>query len=180
MRGTMHSQDRRQSGFSMLEMLMAAFILAIGILGLSTLQVMSLRASRGSRSLSTAVQVAEAMLDQVEMEGRLSSLNVTGTPSSAPPPLPGSLQYINQAGPVIRTFTIKGRTPDGGAPDPVDQNPFFTATVLRSAAAIANTVGGQAIHDFTVTVTFGETVQAGSTSSVIQRNVVLSRRVLHG
>ena len=49
-----------QAGFSMIEMLMTAFVLAIGLLGLCMLQAMSLRASRGSRSLETAVQVALA------------------------------------------------------------------------------------------------------------------------
>lgn len=172
------SRPGRQSGFSMIEMLMAAFILAIGILGLSMLQVMSMRASRGSRSLSTAVQVAEQMLDQVESEGRLSWLNIIDTIQGSPAPLP-PLQYVNQAGPVVRTFTIKGRTPDVAATDPADNLPFFTATLTRSAAAVA-TGPAQSIHDFSVNVTFADTVQAGNSATVIQRNVVLRRRIVHG
>jgi type IV pilus modification protein PilV len=168
-----------QAGFSMVEMLMAAFILAIGILGLSMLQVMSLRASRGSRSLTTAVQVAEAMLDQVEMEGRVSWLNVTDTQMAAAP-APPPFQYVNQAGAVVRTFTVKGRTPDATATDPADLQPFFTATLNRSQAAVATSASGQVIHDFTVNVTFADTVQANGTPTLIQRSVVLTRRILHG
>lgn len=169
-----------QRGFSMIEMLMAAFILAIGILGLSMLQAMSLRASRGSRSLATSVQVAEAMMDQVEAEGRLGYRNVAGTDLLAPPPMPATLQYINQAGPVVRTFTIKGRAPNPTATDPLDVNPFFTATLVRSAAAIGATAGGLSLHDYTVTVSFADTVSTSGAPTVIQRNVVLSRRIIHG
>jgi prepilin-type N-terminal cleavage/methylation domain-containing protein len=174
----MAARVRRQAGFSMVEMLMAAFILAIGILGLSMLQVMSMRASRGSRSLTTAVQVAELMLDQVESEGRLSWLNVIDTEQSVPTPLP-ALQYVNQAGPVIRTFTIKGRIPDASSTDPADVMPFFTATLTRSAAPVA-TGATQSVHDFSVNVSFADTVEAGSSATIVQRNVVLRRRIVHG
>ncbi len=166
----------RQAGFSMVEMLMAAFILAIGILGLTMLQTMSMRASRGSRSLSTAVQVAEAMLDQVEMEGRLTWLNATTTIFAAPP-APPPLVYFNPMRPVVRTFTINGRPPDPAATDPADINPFFTAT-LGAPVFVSSGVNGQSVHDFTVTVTFNDTVQAGSTA-VVQRSVVLTRRIVH-
>jgi type IV pilus modification protein PilV len=172
-------KNSRQAGFSMLELLMAAFILAIGVLGLSMLQLMSMRSSRGSRSLNTAVQVAEQVLDQVELEGRVSYLNATDTEYATPPPLP-AMNYISQAAPVVQTFTIKGRAPNPAATDLVDSQPFFTATMARSAAAVATSPNGQAIHDYTVTVVFNDTVQAGASATVVQRNVVLTRRILHG
>jgi prepilin-type N-terminal cleavage/methylation domain-containing protein len=40
-----------QAGFSMVEMLMAALILAIGILGVTMMQLMAIRATRGSKNL---------------------------------------------------------------------------------------------------------------------------------
>ncbi len=174
----------RQAGFSMVELLMAAFILAVGILGLSMLQVMSLRASRGSRSLSTAVEVGERLLDQVEMEGRLTWLNVTATQytGSGITPVP-NLQYVNQVGTVTVPggFTIKGRTPDPASTDPLDHpaTPYFTATVQRSANAVATGVDGLQVHDFTVQVTFIDTVQAGSTTATVPRTVTLTRRIVH-
>ena len=64
--------DLRQAGFSMVEMLMAAVILAIGILGLAMLQTYTFAAQRGNGSLGNAVQVAQQVLDQAEMVGRNS------------------------------------------------------------------------------------------------------------
>ena len=57
-----------QGGFSMVEMLMTAFVMAIGILGLAMLQAMSLKASRGTRSMTTAIQVGEGVMDRIEQE----------------------------------------------------------------------------------------------------------------
>ena len=178
----MRAQDRspssrRQAGFSMLELLMAAFILAVGILGLSMLQLMSMRSSRGSRSVNTAVQVAEQVLDMIESEGRVSYLNTSDTEWDPPPALP-PMQYVNQAAPVVRTYTIRGRAPNPSATDPADVLPFFTATITRSAAVATGAT--QSIHDFTVQVTFDDTVQAGATATTVQREVVLRRRIVHG
>jgi len=41
----------------MVEMLMAAFILAVGILGLTILQTMAIRSNTGSGAMTTAVKV---------------------------------------------------------------------------------------------------------------------------
>lgn len=163
-----------QSGFSMIEMLMAAFILAVGILGLTMLQVMSLRAARGSRSLTAAVQVADRVMDQVEMEGRLTWLNVTDTQYTVPTPLTG-LTYIGVDS-VTQTFTIKGLEPNPSAALPEDQVPFFTVTTVRSAP-VAGAATGQ-MRDYTVQVNFVDTVDA--TNTAVTRSVTLTRRILHG
>lgn len=172
----------RSAGFSMVELLIAAFILAVGILGLSMLQLLSMQANRGSRSMSTAVQVADQMLDQVEMEGRLSWLNVTASQYTSPPALP-PLQFINAADPVVQTYTVRGKRPDVSATDIADVQPYFTATLVRAEPAVATTAaagGGQAVHDFTVTVEFQESMQVNGTATPVKRTVVLSRRVIHG
>jgi len=75
---------KAQQGFTMVEMLMTAFILAVGIMGLSLLQVMSLKGARGGKSLSTAVQVGDAVMDRIEQEGRLTWLNVTANQYKVP------------------------------------------------------------------------------------------------
>jgi len=61
-----------QAGFSMLEMLVTTFILSIGLLGLTALQVLSIRSSGGSRNRGTAAYVAQSVLDVIASEGQLS------------------------------------------------------------------------------------------------------------
>jgi prepilin-type N-terminal cleavage/methylation domain-containing protein len=171
------NRRRGQAGFSMIEMLMTAFIMAIGILGLTMLQVMSLKASRGGRSLSTAVLVGEHVMDQVEMEGRLSWLNATGkyTGTSNAVDLP-NLKYISlvDGGTRPDSFNSKGGPPLGN-PDPADNATYFNVVTGRAGSVVAT---NGALSDFTVTVTF--TDQLTQAGAQIQRNVTLTRRILHG
>lgn len=168
----------RQEGFSMIEMLMTAFILAVGILGLTMLQTMSLKASRGSRSLTSAILVAERVMDQAEMEGRLSWLNITDTNSAAPSlaDMP-NLKYIviPDAGSLVETFNPKGGPVNSASADPMESTPFFTVTTTRVAATAA--VTGR-ISDVSVQVQFVDNVDR--TNTPIQRTVSLTRRIVHG
>ncbi len=167
---------RSQQGFSMVELLLTAFILAVGIMGLSMLQILSLKASRGGRSLSTAVLVADKVMDQVEMEGRLTWLNITASQYSTPAIL--TTKYVNSAAAVVDTFTIKGKPLDAVATDPVDNTAFFTVTTQRVNAAVGAAVTG-AMHDYNVTVTFSDATDA-TTNLPVTRTVRLTRRILHG
>ncbi|MEI7614167.1 MAG: prepilin-type N-terminal cleavage/methylation domain-containing protein [Betaproteobacteria bacterium] len=170
------SPIRNQRGFSMVEMLMTAFILAVGIMGLTLLQVMALKGARGGSSLSTAIQVAEDVLDRVELEGRLTWLNISATQLTTAGAL-NNLQYVNKTAldaPLV--FTIKGRAPDADAQDAVDSTAFYSVTMTRSNDT-AVSVG--MVSDFTVTVSFSDVVNPTNNQPII-RNVRLSRRVLHG
>ena len=60
-------------GFSMVELLMAMFIFAIGLLGLMSLQAATLRQSGTSRLRGTASFVAHTVLDRILAEGLESS-----------------------------------------------------------------------------------------------------------
>jgi prepilin-type N-terminal cleavage/methylation domain-containing protein len=168
-----------QAGFSMIEMLMTAFVLAIGLLGLCMLQAMSLRASRGSRSLETAVQVAQGVLDQVEMEGRLSWNNLTDTNAASTPANLPNLIYIpiGVGGSLTQTFNLQGNTPITTSTDPTVSNPFFTAVTTHVDDVGSGGGSGQA-SDYSVTVTFADTVTAAQAPQ--QRQVTLNRRIFHG
>ena len=167
-----------QSGFSLIEMLMTAFILAIGILGLSMLQVMSLKASRGSRSLTTAVGVGEKVMDQVEMEGRLSWLNITDSQYSSPTAVP--TQYVTlaastpPAGGLKQYFNINGATTTGAA----DPTTYYTVTTFRLPTAVGGGATGN-MDDFVVQVVFADIVNP-NTNTPITRTATLTRRILHG
>ena len=168
-----------QAGFSMIEMLMTAFVLAIGLLGLCLLQTMSLRGGRGSRSLTTAVRVASAMLDQVEMEGRLSWLNING-------PIKGQtnanlgLQYIT-LGPGKSSpdtyYNVQGNLTDTTSADPTVNSNMYDA-VVTYVGDVGNAAGTGQISNFSVTVAFTDAV--GASNQKITRQVVLTRRITHG
>jgi hypothetical protein len=158
----------------MVEMLMAAFILSIGILGISMLQIMSMKSSRGGQSLSTATHIAEQVMDQIELEGRLTLLNITSSNYSAPPAITG-LQFVGVAAPPNRQYNIQGQAPEPSATDPKLRDPFFTVNVVQNAVA----AGAQgAAQDAVVTVTWTDTVDAANTA--IQRRMTLTRRIVHG
>jgi prepilin-type N-terminal cleavage/methylation domain-containing protein len=171
-----------QAGFSMVEMLMTAFVLAIGLLGLCLLQTMSLRGSRGSRSLMTAVHVAEGVMDEVEMEGRLSWLNITDNPSAAPASLYANFKYIPLAvgatynSPNGEQYNIMGESLTS-SPAPTLTTPFFTAYTVH-VDDVGNGGGKGQVSDYSVTVKFTDSPSASSTGG--QRQVVMTRRIIHG
>ena len=70
----MHRSFRtpRQSGFSLIELLVTALIFGIGLLGLAALQVSTLRANSGGRNRISAASLAEACLSAAQGEGSLS------------------------------------------------------------------------------------------------------------
>jgi len=168
----------KEAGFSMIEMLITAFIMAVGILGLTMLQTMSMKASRGGKSLSSAILVGDQIMDRVEMEGRLSWLNLTDTNRAKSTivlttDLP-NLRYITTATTgatgLKEYFTSKGDATTATAPDM-----FFTVTTKR---VVATAVQTGRISDVTVRVQFSDSLD--SSNVAIPREISLTRRILHG
>lgn len=168
-------RPRSQAGFSMVEMLVAAFIMAVGLLGLTALMTMSLRTITGSKSLSTAVQLAEQIMDQVELEGRLTYLNANMTEYQAPGVLNG-IQYIDQAA-IDQYFNVDpvtGHVVPTSAPVSGEAAPMFHANMSQ-----AGVVAGTGVSDVTVLVEFIDGINQ-TTNQPIRRTVTLTRRILHG
>jgi type IV pilus assembly protein PilV len=57
---------KNDQGFTMLELLIAIAILAIGLLGLATLQSTSIQGNRDSKELTTAVFLAEKKMEEMK------------------------------------------------------------------------------------------------------------------
>lgn len=62
--GRVHRAGRKpQSGFSLIEVLIALVVLAVGLLGLALLQTMNLRYTKSAEQRTKAVNLASAILD---------------------------------------------------------------------------------------------------------------------
>lgn len=162
----------------MVEMLVAAFVMAVGILGLTLLQVMAMQSTRGSRSLGVATLVAEQILDRAETEGRLSYLNLSSPTGSSPDitlDLPG-LTYITlgEGSPRVEWFNLKGLPVEPSSGDTQERTPWYAATVVRTTLPAA---GQGHLSQFSVAVVYQESLDA--TQAPIQRTVRLTRIILH-
>ncbi len=74
---------KRQSGFSLIEVLVATVIMAVGILGVAGLQVVSLQQNRSSLLRSEALQVGNDIIDRMRANPNQAYAPVTF--ASAPP-----------------------------------------------------------------------------------------------
>lgn len=63
--GRLLSTSRRQSGFSMIEVLIALIVLAIGLLGFALLQTMNMRFTQSANYRTQATNLAYDLLDQM-------------------------------------------------------------------------------------------------------------------
>jgi hypothetical protein len=138
------------------------------------MQAMALKVARGGRSLTSGAQVAERLLDQVEMEGRLTWLNATDTSQTAPSAI-SQLSYINIAAPVSQYYDSNGQyvgTAAGNA-----QN-FYTVTLSSTAVAAAAGAPLGGLSDFTAVVQWVDNVNG--VKKPIQRSISLTRRIVHG
>lgn len=86
------SGGRRMKGFSMLEVLIAVFVIAIGVLGVSSAQLLSLKNNQGSYYRSQANFLVMDMLDRMRanpsgvQDGDYDNLDTDNvTPSAASP-----------------------------------------------------------------------------------------------
>nr|WP_306589860.1 hypothetical protein [Geothrix sp. 21YS21S-4] len=164
----------------MLEFLMAAFILAIGLLGLATLQIMALRTTTSSRGMSTAVLVSEGVMERINAEARQSYLGMVfnGAPSWTP-------RYIGKA-PVVGGILPTAAAPAAaivdyydfaGAPLPSATGAYFTVSSWVDTQVISGTVG--ATDRYLVRVEFTESPDPSNPAKLVKHSVNLVRSVVH-
>lgn len=60
-----HSPRRKQEGFSLIEVMIAILVMAVGLLGFALLQTMSVRFTQSSNQRTQATNLAYDMLDQI-------------------------------------------------------------------------------------------------------------------
>lgn len=163
-----------QRGFSMVEMLVATFILSIGLLGLTALQTMALRTNSDSARVGLAVQIAELKLESLEGIARqrmLFTKTANPVPSARPAVLDGTPETLYFDG----TGTLQA---SGGVPltAPTVDTVYTLTTTATAEQPMVNGFGG--ISVFRTVATFVDGVDP-NTNQPINKTVTLSRRIMY-
>lgn len=174
---------RQAEGFSLIEFLLAAFIMSIGLLGLIALQTMALAQSGNARGRTTASYIATDILQRAQAEGQQSyfaKLNSTLVPAAYVP------VFTANSGTAIAETTVGGFNVDGvqvtnadgsnvtglatAVPDANKRRPVFTATWVRRGYLDTAPSAGAQSQEFVVNVTWVENsvAKALSMSRVIR------------
>lgn len=167
-----------QAGFSMVEFLMAAFIMAIGLLGLTALQTLALRSTTTSRGMSTSILVADGIMERINTEARQSYLGMVF--NSAPA---GATRYLGKA-PVAAGVKPTDPIPANAIVDYFD----FAGTPLTSAVGAyytvstwvdSQTIGSGSTDVFMVRVEFNESPDPTNPGQFVKHAINLTRTVVH-
>lgn len=168
----------------MVEFLLAALIMSIGLLGLIALQTMALGQSVNARGRTTATYIASSVLQRAQAEGQQSyfaKLNATTIPAAY------AAVFTASSGAAIAETTFGGFNVEGvqvtnadgtpvanlatAVPDANKRAPLFTASWMRRGyGGTTVPVAGAQSQEFVVNVTWVENTvnKALSMSRVIR------------
>ena len=100
----MPASKNPQSGFSLIEMLVAVVILAIGLLGLAQLQVTAIKANAQSTTSSAATAIAQKIVEEISAMGADDPM--FGGPTASTQTWPGSPITVAGAGTYNITYDV--------------------------------------------------------------------------
>lgn len=165
----------RQSGFSLVELLMTALIFGIGLLGLAALQVSTIRSNAGGRNRFTATALAEGCLSSIQAEGNNSWIYAAGIRGTGVA-YPSARTYTggNAAGP-FGTFDINGLPVAAGDPATV-----FTVRWAKNNATDATPkapIMGMDLREFVVTVTWQDQAVDAAGGAMPMSTMSMSRLI---
>ena len=166
----------RQSGFSLVELLVTALIFGIGLLGLAALQVSTLRSNSGGRNRFTAAALAEGCLSAIQAEGNNSWTYAAGI-KGAGVVYPAALRaFTGNAAGNFGTFDV-----DGLPVLTADPRKIFTVGWVRNAATAPSpqvAITGMDLREFVVTVTWKDQAKAADgTTDMVDSTVTVSRLI---
>lgn len=153
----------------MVELLMSAAILSVGVLGLAMLQVMVIRTNAGSRSSTTAIKVGQWVADQIQNEGRNRLLYARNGQT------PGASTFFSSNTAIPMYFDFDGKKQSVSTPN---ASTFFTVTITSSDLCTAVTSVG-AVKQFRIDVVFVDSVDPANASKTINRTFTFTRQVAY-
>lgn len=178
------SRRQPEGGFTLIEMVLAAFVIAVGLLGLTMLQTMALRTSSSGSRMAKAVRLGDGLLDNIANEGRLRRLvsqfqdpNMA-TRLSATVYFRADFQRQNLY--FDASDTLLGSNANA---DPTSGRPagtVFTAIVTPVVRADAPTgIQGMDVKTFQVVVEYLEVPNPSNAAATFKRSATLTRTVGH-
>ena len=137
----MYDQKSAQSGFSLIELLIAVVILAIGLLGLAELQISAIKTNTQSDSITVANGLAQKVVEEIAAMGANDAIFASDSPAVANPfatwpSWNGSPYSIPNAGVYNVTYKVDA--------DYESVTGLSQITIqVRSANAISNVLGNR-------------------------------------
>lgn len=155
-------RSRRVSGFSMVEFLMVALILGIGLLGLAALTTTAMRSYGGSRTRDSAIALSGSVLDRLSLDGRMSA-QIRGIGGTIPATAlvanatDGTVNTYADPATAFTTFDLQGL--------PNQATPIFTVKwVRRATKSIASVASSEsAAAEVVVNIQWTESIRNAST-----------------
>jgi prepilin-type N-terminal cleavage/methylation domain-containing protein len=164
-------------GFSLVEFLMVAIILGIGLLGLAALTTTAMRGYSGSRTLDSAVALSSSVMDRLSADGRISaqlrSISGSTIPTSAlvANATDGKVNTYTDPATQLGTFDLQGQ--------PSSTQPVFTVKWVRRADKGLSPVTASLADgaEVVVNIEWNEAVKNASTgaTSVLPHYISASR-----
>ena len=167
----------RQTGFSLVELLVTALIFGIGLLGLASLQVSTLRSNSGGRNRVTAASLAEGCLSSIQAEGSLSWSFAAGVMGSSSV-FTGPRAYTGGAtNGVFGAFDISGLPVVAG--DPTQVFLVNWTRLAPTAATPSANITGMNMNEFVVTVIWRDQAVGADGTDFGNSTLTLSRLVCY-
>lgn len=175
---------RPEGGFTLIEMVLAAFVIAVGLLGLTLLQTMALRTSSSGSRMAKAVRLGDGLLDNIANEGRLRRLVSQFQDPNATARLGTTVYYKSDFQRLNLYYDhsdkLLGTSTAADASTARPAGTVFTATVtpvVRADAPVA--IQGMDLKTFQVVVEYLEVPNPSQAAATFKRTATLTRTVGH-
>lgn len=182
------SAAKAQRGFSLVELLLTAFILSVGLLGLAALQASAMRGHLNSKTRDAAAYFGSSVLDRLKSDGqltaaqRLNNQTVSATALLAGAALDTQIAYQapNSTGTLQTQFNIRGGPIEPASLNLDESTPLFTANyVVRSNGKDGDPVATsqEMTREVVVNVTWQEAVTTAGVTTLQTKSISMSRYI---